>query len=137
MDVPAGCAHRALEIFWQDGKDSVRSFWELTELMRCDDEWYNSFLEQCRVEDLSPDNHYFFHGLPTLTSPCSNKCSCKDDVVEDPILGKYRGTWKNRFLAEGVDMSALQDSAEGECPDCQAERSRRHRVLSDTKSLDS
>ena len=56
LDVPAGCAHRALELFWQDDKDSMRSFWNLTEFMRCDDDWYNSFLGQCRVGDLSMEN---------------------------------------------------------------------------------
>ena len=54
LDVPAGCAHRALELFWQDSKDSVRSFWQLTELMTCDDQWYNLFLGQCRIGNLHP-----------------------------------------------------------------------------------
>ena len=44
LDVPAGCAQRALEIFWQDSADSIRSYWNLTQLMRCDDSWYNEFL---------------------------------------------------------------------------------------------
>ena len=29
LHVPAGCAHRALEVFWQYSDDSVRSFWQL------------------------------------------------------------------------------------------------------------
>ena len=53
MDVPAGCALRALELFWQSDADSIRSFWNLTELMRCEDQWFNSVLGQCRVGSLS------------------------------------------------------------------------------------
>ena len=90
--MPAGCAQRALELFWQDGEDSVRSFWPLTELMRCDDEWYNSFLGQCRIGKLSMGNYSYFHGLPTLMSPCAGKCDCNDDVVNDDVLGPYRRT---------------------------------------------
>eukprot|EP00959_Pyramimonas_sp_CCMP1952_P014235 301478-Pyramimonas_sp.AAC.1 len=58
-----------MELFRQDGVDSVRSFWQLTELMRCDDAWCNSFLGQCRVGNLSKEDYSYFHGLPTLTSP--------------------------------------------------------------------
>ena len=69
LDVPAGCAHRALELFWQDGKDTIRSFWNLTELMRCDDEWHNSFLGERRVGNLSMESCSFLHEFPTLVSP--------------------------------------------------------------------
>ena len=131
LDVPAGCAHRALELFWQDGDDSVRSFWQLTELMRCDDEWYNSFLSQCRVGNLSMEDYSYFHGLPTLTSPCAGKCGCNDDVVDDSVLGPCRQTWKDRFLGGCADMEALQTSPDGECAECRAERAKRHRVLTD------
>ena len=96
LDVPAGCAQHALELFWRDGEDSVRHFWDLTESMRCDDQWYNSFLRQCRVGGLSMEDYCFFHGLPTLTSPCaSGNCNCNMDVVDDEILGPYRKAWNN------------------------------------------
>ncbi len=98
LDVPAGCARRALELFWQDGVDRVRSFWQLTELMRCDDAWYNSFLGQCRVGNLSVEDYSYFHGLPTLTSPSAGNCVCNDDVVDDPVLGPHRKTWGGRFF---------------------------------------
>ena len=85
LDVPAGCAHRAMELFWQDGVDSIRSFWQLTELMRCDDKWYNRFLGECRVGQLGRDSYCFLHGLCTLTAPCSG-CSCNSSVIEDKVL---------------------------------------------------
>ena len=53
---PAGRAQNALSIFWEDGPDSIRSFWELTELMRCTDIWYNTFLSECRDGKLSINN---------------------------------------------------------------------------------
>ena len=132
LDVPAGSAQRALQLFWARGQDSVRSFWQLTELMRCDDVWYNSFLGECRVGNLSMENYSYFHGLSTLTSPCIGKCRCNIDVKDDGIIGPYRNTWKVRFLAGHADMEALQKSSEGECAECQAERARRHRVLTNS-----
>ena len=59
LDVPAGCAQRALELFWQDGADSIRSYWQLTQLMRCDDSWYNDFLAECRKGKLTMENYCF------------------------------------------------------------------------------
>ena len=87
LDVPAGCGQRALDLLWQDGKDSIRSFWEPTELMRCADGWYNDFLRQCRVGNLSLESYNYFHGLPTLTSPCTGTCTCNADIVNDKVLG--------------------------------------------------
>ena len=94
LDVPVGCAYQALQLFWREGQDSIRTFWELTELMRCDDQWYNTCLEQCRRGSPSMENYNYLHGLPTLTSPCTNKCECNADVVTDPVLGKYRQSWR-------------------------------------------
>ena len=44
MDIPQGCAHRTMELFWQAPAGSIRNFGPLTELMRCDDVWYSTFL---------------------------------------------------------------------------------------------
>eukprot|EP00959_Pyramimonas_sp_CCMP1952_P229528 4798946-Pyramimonas_sp.AAC.1 len=65
--------------------------------MRCDDEWCNSFLGQCRVGNFGMEDYSYFQGLPTLTPPSAGKCGCNDDVVDDPVLGPYRKTWKERF----------------------------------------
>ena len=119
--MPWGCAHRAIELFWESGVDSIRSFWELTELTRCDDKWYNAFLQQCRVGNLSLQDYNYFHGLPTFTSPGSGKCGCNSDVVNDPILGPYRKTWKDRFLAGQLP--------EGKFTECRGKRTDRRRRL--------
>ena len=34
LDVPAGSAQRPQQLSWQTGQDSVRSLWQLAELMR-------------------------------------------------------------------------------------------------------
>ena len=95
---PPGRAYNALSIFWEDGLDSIRSFWPLRELMRCSDVWYNTFLSECRDGKLSTNNYCFFHGLPTFTCPCDS-CKCNDDVELDPILGAVKSSWKQRFFA--------------------------------------
>ena len=51
--VSAGRAQNALSMFWEDNENSIHSFWQLTQLMRCTDPWYNNFLQQCRDGDLS------------------------------------------------------------------------------------
>ena len=53
--VPGGTlAFKAMEMFWGEAEnpDTIRNFWQLTQLMRCDDEWYNNVLTQCRVGNL-------------------------------------------------------------------------------------
>ena len=133
-EVPYGRAYNASKLFWGDGDDCVRRYWELTELMRCDDAWYNSFLRQCRVGNLSLEHYSYFHGLPTLTSPCAGACRCNDDVVKDDVLGPHRRAWKDKFLNGCAYMAAMQKSREGECAECRAERPRRHRVVTDAES---
>ena len=132
LEVPAGSSQQALQMFLQTGPDSVRSFWQLTELMRCDDVWYNSFLGECRVGNLSIVNYSYFHGLSTLTSPCMGKCRCSKDIEKVEVIGPYRKSWKARFLSGYADMGALQRSSEDECAECRAERTKRHRVLTDS-----
>ena len=90
------------------------------------------FLKQCRVGNLSMENYSYFHGLPTLTSPCIGKCRCSKDIEKDEVIGPYRKSWKKRFLSGYADMGALQRSSEDECAECRAERTKRHRVLTDS-----
>ena len=80
--IPAGRAQNAMRLFWEDHEDSIRSFWPLTQLMRCKDSWYNNFLNECRSGQLSLNRFCFFHGLPTLTSPC-NDCQCNARSLPD------------------------------------------------------
>ena len=53
-DVPDGLAKNMMTMFWggADDPDTIRNFWQLEQLMRCDDPWYNDFLRQCRIGDL-------------------------------------------------------------------------------------
>ena len=102
-EISPGRARDALTLFWEDGRDSIRNFWELTELMRCDDIWYNTVLEQCRGGCLSLQQYCYFHGLPTLTSPCED-CTCNNDVVQDKIIGPYRKAWEKEFLNGHINI---------------------------------
>ena len=43
------CGRHMLEMFWGDDEIAIHSFVELTQQMRVEDEWYRTFLEQCRA----------------------------------------------------------------------------------------
>ena len=45
---PCDCASSGLSLLWGSTRDCVKKLWELKELMRCDDEWYNDFIGLCR-----------------------------------------------------------------------------------------
>ena len=92
-EIPAGRAQNALNLFWTEGLDTIRNFWPLTEVMRCADPWYNTFLKQCRDGNLIKDMYAYFHGYPTLISR-GDACSCNNDVLKDPVLGVVRQDWK-------------------------------------------
>ena len=62
-----------------------------------------------------------------MTSPGTGNCDCNDDVVNDPVLGPYRRLWKEHFLSGKLP--------EAECTRCQAERVKRHRVLTSADAL--
>ena len=135
-------------IFWGDERhpDTIGGFWQLTELMRCDDPWYNDFLKQCRIGNLSKEDYSYFHGLTTFTSPTKLRggtpCACADRVEEHFLEGTssdptyIRADWKEHFLGGCRDMAAFLRSESAECEQCRAERKRRHRVLTDFSSLD-
>lgn len=59
LDAPAGRAQNAMELLWGTGLDSIRNFWELNELMRCKDPWYNHFRSCCRRGNLPKDIYCF------------------------------------------------------------------------------
>ena len=108
---PAGRAQNALSIFWEDNLDSIRTFWELRQLMRCSDKWYNRFLSECRDGNLSINNYCFLHGLPTFTCPCDS-CTCNHDVILDPILGAIKSSWKEHFLQSDCNMADVVANTE-------------------------
>ena len=127
VEVPAGRAREALNIFWDQGPDTIRNFWPLREVMRCRDPWYKDFLDLCRKGELSEEMYNLFHGLPTLTA-AGEKCDCNKDVVKhDPVLGQYKNSWKDVFLNGCANMAEhIQNS---ECHACRCARSDRCRVL--------
>ena len=94
-----------------ESPDTIRNFWQLTQLMRCDDEWYNNVLTQNRVGDLSKADYSYFHGLPTLTSPTRLRggipCARAVHVEDDSIIGQVRSNWKERFLRGCRDMASF------------------------------
>ena len=99
MEIPDGWAQNALSMFWEDGPDSIRKLWQLTEKMRCTGTWYNEFLEQCRTGSLRMEDYCYFHGLPTMASP-GITCQCNADIEGDPVIGPHRKSWKHEFLKE-------------------------------------
>ena len=86
LDLPAGRAQDAMHLFWDEGRNAIRNFWSLTELMRCQDSWHNNFLQQCRYGCLSSDVHCFLHGTPTFTASILN-CPCNHDLLQDDVIG--------------------------------------------------
>ena len=44
-EIEAGTAKDAMRLFWAEGVDTIRNVWFLTQLFRCKDDWYNSFLQ--------------------------------------------------------------------------------------------
>ena len=85
IDVPAGRARNALNLFWDEGPDTIRSYWPLTEVMRCRDPWYRDFLQQCRKGSLSCEMYCFFSWL-------ANLCCC-----ESPLYLQQRHTRRSRL----------------------------------------
>ena len=77
------------DIFWGEGNDAIRNFWELDELLRCKDPWYNEFLQQCRQGELTADMYSFLHGLSSLAA-ADPACASNDDGIHDVVLGKYK-----------------------------------------------
>ena len=61
-------------LFWGkalDDQNCVQGITELTECMRCDDEWLRAVQEEMRAGDMSADTHSFLHGR-TTTVPGSH-----------------------------------------------------------------
>ena len=55
--------------------------------------------------------------------------------MEDPVLGRYRKHWKDKFTQGCLDMAAMQRTEGSECKTCQEERDKRHRVLASHEEL--
>ena len=123
-----GLAAEAMNLFWAEGKDSVRGLTELHQLMRCRDPWFNRVLSQCRNGALGDEDYNFLNGFPTLAPP--ETCElCTLDVVHDKTIGRYKAAWMNRYLSGERNMNQFIHKTEARnCIQCQKERLRRDRV---------
>ena len=119
-----GVARQTLNMFWGTGVDSIRNVWQLTEVVRCREVWYNDFLFKCRYGRLTNDMYCLFHGLPTFTTVREN-CQCNWDVVRIPQVGSCKGSWKSAFL-RGENMEEV--IAASECAECRRARAEKCRV---------
>ena len=132
IDIPAGRALDALKLFWEEGPNTIRRFWSLTQLMRCKDMWYNDLLQDCRFGRLTQDNYCFMHGLSTFV-PAQKDCKlCNDDVVADPVLGHYKKSWADALLGGCADLEA--HILDHECVACNSTRTERKRVFAMCKA---
>ena len=128
-----GNAQNGLELFWGTGPNTIQHFWQLTEVMRCKDVWYNDFLLACRFGRMTNDMYAFFHGHPTLCA-ANRECSCNNDVIDVPGIGPCKKSWRDEFLNGRNDMRGF--IAETECEKCKAERTARCRVGDNATILD-
>ena len=63
--VPTGLADLGYKLLWEHGINGIQAAFDLKEPMRCDDAWYNSFLDMCRYGTIDLDTYAFLHGWPT------------------------------------------------------------------------
>ena len=131
-DVPLGLAQHGHELIWNRDLNGLQKTHDLTTPMRCDDAWYNGFLNACRHGSLSLDEYALFHGWPS-----SQPVGCGDDSVacECNAIESVASTgmaavadttaWTDAFLngRTGEELMAM------ECKACGAERERRARVI--------
>ena len=117
-----------LNMFWKRNVDSLQGMHELTQQMRCKDQWWRCVLDEDRHGQESWETYCFIHGLPTRNVgswlkdeavPSCGQASCKKlaDV-----------TWPRMF---GAKIS-WEVRKQLECDVCKVERRRRRRVLNKT-----
>ena len=80
FEANASTAH-GQSIFWGRGEGAVQGLTELTECMRCDDAWLREVQDEIRNGQLSMNNYYFLHGMPTTVpgSWCNGKAQRNND----------------------------------------------------------
>ena len=121
-------ARQMLNMFWEDGPDSLNFYVELTKQERIQDEWYRKFLHECRQGQLTDEMYYFIIGVATehpgswTPGPKGERpfLACGNDACAE-----LPTTWREMALnrATWEDMQAM------ECDFCKKERSRRNRLL--------
>ena len=86
-------------------------------------------MQDCRFGRLKQDTYCFLHGTPTYVPALEGCSQCGHDILEDPVLGRYKKSWADVFL-KGADMSTHTHIEGSECATCSQTRTLRQRVLS-------
>jgi ATP-dependent DNA helicase PIF1 len=121
-DVALGVAELGYNLLWERDFNGIQKTFNLTEPMRCDDAWYNGFLNKCRHGSLDLDTYSFFHGLPTIEPVGSAQCTCQE--LETRLQD---------FLVCGESSLEIRSR---ECASCRSEREKRARVIPGTATTD-
>ncbi len=67
---PTQTAYHGMQLLWGSPPNAAHRCWNFEDSLRCDDAWYNDFLDQCRRGDLHEDTYNLSQGVPT-TAPVS------------------------------------------------------------------
>ena len=114
-----------LKSFWTREQDSIQTFLQLTEEIRCKDPWLSYFLKRARHGNMEHELYCFMHGLPTrhcgswmpdtgLTACKQSSCADLTSVWTQELRSPDRRTWSERVADE--------------CDHCVQERARRCRL---------
>ena len=77
--------------------------------MRCQDDFYNTFLQQCREGVLDQDVYAFVHGLPTSLVGSADVVTKEVVCGQDSCVLLQRETWRDMFLQGKVEQSRTLD----------------------------
>lgn len=123
-------AKDALALFWSDSPDALNFFIELTEQWRIDDEWYQAFLSQCRVGELSEEMYNFFMGIPTQHAgswvPQTDSNKAEKTLCGNPACAKLPHVWQSMANSGSRQWSELHTL---ECSTCAQHRENRNRHI--------
>ena len=119
-------AEKGLRIFWGSGQDSIRHLCELTEQVRCTDEWHRYFLMKCRHGCQGEEEYNFFHGYPTEhVGSWAPWLSDKEILCGNPACIDVQN---NQWPQDRKACKSWLEMKEKECTECKLERKRRCRL---------
>ena len=96
--------------------------------MRIEDAWYDSFLKECRVGDLSEEMYNFLMGFPTQHA--GTWMPSRTNEAPRILCGTATcQTLHVRWTAMAAAGAAWQDMVCQECEACRTERARRNRLM--------
>ena len=120
-------------LFWGkalNAGECVQGITELTECMRCDDDWLLTVQEEMRMGNMSADTHAFLHGKPTRVPGAYIKNTpCWD--------ARCQGQCKQLYEAACM-MSSKEAETHihtNECQTCKEERKSRQLVATDADDM--